>query len=316
MGLFSCFMMIFTSFCHRHAEFSVYSFKLFKKEPTHLHCCCFQLRWPRYSTQSSVVFVPMSCWCCSPLRSWLGLKSEVELVPWKHSRNRPLLPWQQPPVNLHTENSSTPAGSSLGIDLILSWNRDRKRVEMLSRGFRKCFSSEGCRVFRSVSNFSERSKVTNTSAYLRQQRKHYRRKRKKKKKSVWYRRSDWRPEYQSGSSASFCPRRPPDPNCPQSFPDSESLCLSQRDDVIQLYWSYITTTTIIHRVLNCSLTGVVLLLQTSCWAFRAGGVRTQLSAPHWLRPLTFDLQVSQRPPRVSHTLNAKVPENTDHQKQT
>lgn len=43
--------------------------------------------------------------------------------------------------------------------LILSWNRDRKRVEMLSRGFRKCFSSGGCRFFGSVSNFSERSQM-------------------------------------------------------------------------------------------------------------------------------------------------------------
>lgn len=42
--------------------------------------------------------------------------------------------------------------------LILSWNRDRKRVEMLSRGFRKCFSSGGWRFFRSVSNFSARSR--------------------------------------------------------------------------------------------------------------------------------------------------------------
>lgn len=44
--------------------------------------------------------------------------------------------------------------------LILSWNRDRKRVEMLSRGFRKCFSSGGWRFFRSVSNFSKKVKET------------------------------------------------------------------------------------------------------------------------------------------------------------
>lgn len=39
-------------------------------------------------------------------------------------------------------------------DLTLSWKRDRKRVEMLRRGFRKGFSPGGCKLLRSVSNLS------------------------------------------------------------------------------------------------------------------------------------------------------------------
>lgn len=46
-------------------------------------------------------------------------------------------------------------------------------------------------------------------------------------KIISYLHSDLRPVYQSGSSESFCPRPPLDPDCPQSCPDSKSPCLTR-----------------------------------------------------------------------------------------